>query len=136
VIEYMMEHHFTQMPDEPQWVDGSGLSRYNMFTPRSVVWLLQQIDNEFEDDRKLFAMMPAGGESGTIRRWYAAADGQDPFVFAKTGTLSNNHCLSGYVITDSGRKLIFSFMNNHYVTSSSIVKEEMNKVLQYIRKNL
>lgn len=136
VIDYMMEHHFSQMPDEPQWVDGSGLSRYNMFTPRSVIWLLQQIDNEFENDRELFAMMPAGGESGTIRNWYAAADGEEPFVFAKTGTLSNNHCLSGYVITDSGRKLLFSFMNNHYVTSSSVVKEEMNKVLHYIKENL
>lgn len=135
VIEYMKENYLKEMPDEPQWVDGSGLSRYNMFTPRSVIWLLQQIDSEFVNDRELFAMLPAGGESGTIRSWYASADSDKPFVFAKTGTLSNNHCLSGYLITDSGRKLLFSFMNNHYITSSSVVKEEMNKVLQYIRKN-
>jgi len=136
VIEYMKENHLQEMPEEPQWVDGSGLSRYNMFSPRSVIWLLQQIDREFEDDRELFAMLPAGGESGTIRSWYGSdGNGGEPFVFAKTGTLSNNHCLSGYLITDSGRKLLFSFMNNHYVTSSSVVKEEMNKVLQYLRKN-
>lgn len=136
VIEYMKENYLSEMPDEPQWVDGSGLSRYNMFTPRSVIWLLQQIDSEFDDERTLFSLMPAGGESGTIENWYAAADGREPFVFAKTGTLSNNHCLSGYIITESGRKLLFSFMNNHYVTSSSVVKEEMNKVLQYIRENM
>ncbi|WP_345694318.1 D-alanyl-D-alanine carboxypeptidase [Fodinibius salicampi] len=76
--------------------------------------------------------MPAGGERGTIRNWYEAPEGEDPYVFAKTGTLSNNHALSGYIITRSGKKLYFSFMNNHYVTSSSVVKREMEKVLRYI----
>lgn len=134
VIEYMKKHYLAEMPDEPQWVDGSGLSRYNMFTPRSMIWLLQQIDDEFADDRELFALFPAGGESGTIRDWYAAPDGGEPYVFAKTGTLSNNHCLSGFIVTERGRKLIFSFMNNHYVSSSSVIKQEMEKVLEYIRE--
>ena len=133
VIAHMKETHLKNMPDEPQWVDGSGLSRYNMFTPRSLIWLLQQINNEFWADQDLFAMLPAGGESGTIRNWYGAPDEGVPYVFAKTGTLSNNHCLSGYVITESGRKLLFSFMNNHYVTSSSVVKAEMEMVLRHIR---
>lgn len=133
VIDYVKETHLKDLPDEAQWVDGSGLSRYNMFTPRSIIWLLQQIDNEFHVDRDMFALFPAGGESGTIKNWYAALDGEDPYVYAKTGTLSNNHCLSGFLITKSGRKLLFSFMNNHYVTSSSIVKAEMEKVLRHIR---
>ena len=135
VIDKMKETHLSDMPDEPQWVDGSGLSRYNMFTPRSMIWLLQKIDAEFESDQKLFELLAAGGESGTIRNWYAARDGGGPYVFAKTGTLSNNHCLSGFVITETGRKLLFSFMNNHYVTSSSVVKEEMEKILWFIHKN-
>ncbi len=133
-IEYMKENHLKEMPDEPQWVDGSGLSRYNMFTPRSMIWLINEIDKEFDSDHELFDLFPAGGESGTISNWYAAPDGETPYVFAKTGTLSNNHCLSGFVITKKGRKLIFSFMNNHYVTSSSVVKEEMQKVLEFIRE--
>lgn len=135
VIDHMKDTHLSNMPDEPQWVDGSGLSRYNMFTPRSMIWLLQQIDAEFESDENLFELLAIGGETGTIRNWYAARDGGPAYVYAKTGTLSNNHCLSGYIITDSGRKLYFSFMNNHYVTSSSVVKEEMEKVLWYIHKN-
>ena len=132
VIDTMQNTYLEMLPQEPQWVDGSGLSRYNMFTPSSVVWLLKQIDDEFETDDQLFELLPAGGELGTIRNWYGARDGGPPYVFAKTGTLSNNHSLSGYVITDSGRKFIFSFMNNHYVNSSSVVKKEMEKVLWYI----
>lgn len=135
VINKMKETYLSGMPDEPQWVDGSGLSRYNLFTPRSMVWLLQKIDDEFSADEKLFELLAAGGRSGTIRDWYAPRDGGPPYVFAKTGTLSNNHCLSGYLITESGRKLIFSFMNNHYVTSSSVVKQEMEEVLWYIHEN-
>lgn len=134
-INYMKENHLKDMPEEPQWVDGSGLSRYNLFTPRGMIWLINEIDKEFVSDEELFALLPAGGESGTIRNWYAASEGEKPYVFAKTGTLSNNHCLSGFVLTQSGRKLVFSFMNNHYVTSSSVVKEEMEKVLEHIREN-
>lgn len=132
VIDTMVSAHLDILPHEPQWVDGSGLSRYNMFTPRSIIRLLRAIDDEFINDQELFNLLPAGGKSGTISSWYSPRDGGSPYVFAKTGTLSNNHSLSGYVNTQSGKKLIFTFQNNHYVGSSSIVKEEMEKVLWYI----
>lgn len=132
VIEYMKDEFLDDLPDEPQWADGSGLSRYNMFTPRSIIRLLEKIDDEFTSDKKMFELFPAGGESGTISSWYGHREGGEPYVFAKTGTLMNNHCLSGFIITKSGRKLLFSFMNNHYVTSSSVVKQEMEKVLWFI----
>jgi D-alanyl-D-alanine carboxypeptidase/D-alanyl-D-alanine-endopeptidase (penicillin-binding protein 4) len=131
-LEFITKNYLSDLPDIPQWADGSGLSRYNMFTPRSIVRLLQKIDNEFESDEQMFKLFPAGGESGTIENWYSNREGGDPYVFAKTGTLMNNHCLSGFIITNSGRKLIFSFMNNHYVTPSNVVKQEMEKVLWHI----
>ncbi len=135
-IEKMKEDYLDFLPKEPQWVDGSGLSRYNMFTPGSMIQLLRAIDDEFDSNEELFHLLPAGGEHGTISSWYGPRDDRDePYVFAKTGTLSNNHSLSGYVLTQSGKKLYFSFMNNHYVGSSSIVKEEMEKVLWFIHKN-
>lgn len=133
VIEKMKKMYLNILPNEPQWVDGSGLSRYNMFTPKSMIRLLRSIDDEFSNDEKLFHLLPAGGERGTISSWYAPRDDrEEPYVFAKTGTLSNNHSLSGYLLTKSGKKLYFSFMNNHYVGSSSVVKEEMEKILWYI----
>jgi len=132
VIEKMKSEYLDFLSREPQWVDGSGLSRYNMFTPGSMIRLLQAIYEEFADDGELFHLLPAGGESGTIKNWYASRNGGAPYVFAKTGTLSNNHTLSGYLVTAAGKKLLFSFMNNHYVTSSSVVKQEMEKVLWFI----
>ena len=131
-----MEDYLDILPQEPQWVDGSGLSRYNMFTPKSIIRLLEAIDEEYANDSNLFHLLPAGGESGTISNWYAPqGKRKEPYVYAKTGTLSNNHSLSGYLLTNSGKKLYFSFMNNHYIGSSSKVKKEMDKVLWYIHGN-
>lgn len=135
VIKRVAETYFTDFEETPEWVDGSGLSRYNLFTPKDMVHLLRLIDDEFAEDSVLFHHLPAGGKVGTIRNWYANREGGAPYVFAKTGTLSNNHCLSGYIITEKGHKLIFSFMNNHYVTATGVVKTEMEKILWYIYKN-
>ncbi len=129
-IAYMSRKFLRNLPDPPSWVDGSGLSRYNLITPRSLVRLLEKLREE-KTDEWLFSVLPAGGQSGTIKKWYAGIN--EPYVFAKTGTLSNNHNLSGYLITNSGRTLIFSFMNNNYVTPLNTVKTEMEKVLELIR---
>lgn len=133
-IEHAKNKFLDDLPDDPQWRDGSGLSRYNLFTPRSMVALLQKINKQV-DDQQLFDMLPTGGESGTIRDLYAHREGGLPYVFAKTGTLNNNHSLSGYVLTESGRKLIFSFMNNNYTLPTGTIQSEMEKVLWFIHKN-
>lgn len=130
MINYSKERLLNDLPDEPQWVDGSGLSRYNLFTPRSLVKVLDKIRSRVPKER-LLGIFPAGGVSGTIEQWYD--NGDQPFVFAKTGTLRNNHCLSGYLLTKSGRLLIFSFMHNNYTNSPSAYKSEMEKVLRKIR---
>ncbi len=130
VIDWATDSLFQDLPDPLNWADGSGLSRYNLFTPRSIATLLTKLYREYPHDW-LFSILPAGGLRGTISSWYAGPEG--PFVFAKTGTLANKHCLSGYLLTASGKTLIFSFMHNNYLGSSNPVKEEMEQVLNWIR---
>lgn len=133
LIRDLKKEIYQDIPDALVWVDGSGLSRYNLFTPRSLVYLLDNMRDEFGEER-LFKIFPAGGASGTIRRWYKS-DTDTPYVYAKTGTLSNKHCLSGYLKTKSGKTLVFSFMHNNYITGSSPLKVEMTKVLEFVRDN-
>jgi len=131
-IGYARDSLITDWPQKPVWVDGSGLSRYNLFSPMDMVFILKKLYAMMPQER-LFNLLPAGGVSGTISESYKSQG--KPFVFAKTGSLSNNHCLSGYVVTNKGKTLIFSFMNNHFVEGSSVVKKEMNKVLTFLREN-
>ena len=74
----------------------------------------------------LFSYFPVGGKSGTLKKWYG---NEKPYVFAKSGSLSNNYNLSGYLVTKKGTVLIFSYMNNHFKESSSEIKKVMEKTL-------
>ncbi|MEB2785199.1 D-alanyl-D-alanine carboxypeptidase [Algoriphagus persicinus] len=130
-IAYAKENLLSDLPDEPIWVDGSGLSAKNMFTPRSIIALLGKIRTEVPLE-KIKAYFPAGGESGTIRNWYPSDEGQPPYIYAKTGTLSMSNALSGYLLTKSGKILHFSCLMNNYTISGSELKTELTKVLYYI----
>ncbi|MCB0459345.1 MAG: D-alanyl-D-alanine carboxypeptidase, partial [Flavobacteriaceae bacterium] len=55
--------------------------------------------------------------------------------YAKSGTLSNNYNLSGYIVTKRGNVFIFSYMNNHYVIPLSEVKKEIEETLLTIYNN-
>ncbi|MGK7389275.1 MAG: D-alanyl-D-alanine carboxypeptidase/D-alanyl-D-alanine-endopeptidase [Candidatus Cyclobacteriaceae bacterium M2_1C_046] len=130
-IRYALNNYLDDLPQQPVWKDGSGLSRYNLITPNSLVVLLNKMYREFGRD-KLFPLMAAGGKSGTLKDYYKT---DPPYIFAKTGTLSNNHNLSGYLIAQSGKVFIFSFMNNNYPTSSSMVKKNMEEILWEVHLN-
>lgn len=125
IIRFFTKEYLKGSPDLPLWRDGSGLSRYNLFTPRTMIFLLKKIYGKIPEER-IFRIFPTGKTEGTIKSWYA------PYVHAKTGTLSNKHCLSGYITTRKGKTLLFSFMHNNYITSSTPLKEEMQKVLHFI----
>ncbi|SEJ36111.1 D-alanyl-D-alanine carboxypeptidase / D-alanyl-D-alanine-endopeptidase (penicillin-binding protein 4) [Cyclobacterium xiamenense] len=130
-IEYIKETYLYDLPDDPQWVDGSGLSRHNLFTPRTMVSLLEKIYRLFPDE-ELFRLLPTGGRTGTLKYNYSASV---PYVMAKTGTISNNHSLVGFLKTRGGKVYAFAFMNNNYPDKSSAVRNEIEKVLLYIRDN-
>lgn len=130
-IAYSKENLLADLPDEPIWYDGSGLSARNMFTPRSIVALLGKIRTEVPLE-KIKAYFPAGGESGTIRNWYPADPGQHPYIYAKTGTLSMSNALSGYLLTKSGKILHFSCLMNNFQIPSNELKKELQNVLYMI----
>ncbi|EAZ79074.2 putative D-alanyl-D-alanine carboxypeptidase/D-alanyl-D-alanine-endopeptidase [Algoriphagus machipongonensis] len=131
-IEYLLKTYLFDLPDKPQWVDGSGLSRHNLMTPRTMVALFEKIYRMLPDDQ-LYELLPTGGVSGTIENSYQA---QEPYIFAKTGTMSNNHSLVGLIKTKSGKIYCFAFMNSNYPYKASVVRREMEKVMVMIRDML
>ena len=132
-IRFIKDSILNDSPDELLWYDGSGLTRYNQFTPRSVVHVLEKIYTKIPSN-KWQAIFPSGGQSGTIKNYFG--NQPHPYVYAKTGTIRNVRCLSGYVLTKSGKTLIFSFMNNAIPGSSVPWTKEMEKVLGWVHENL
>ncbi len=130
-INYSLKNHLNNLPQSPRWVDGSGLSRYNLFSPSDMVYLLDKILNEIPKE-KLLNYFPIAGETGTLKNYKKS---NTPFIYAKSGSLSNNYCLSGYITTKKGKTLIFSYMHNHFKKSTSSIKEELYKKLKMIYEN-
>ncbi|MCB0661196.1 MAG: D-alanyl-D-alanine carboxypeptidase [Saprospiraceae bacterium] len=130
IIEWALDSLFKNAPQDIKWVDGSGISRYNLVTPETISYILFKLWNRMGPDRFL-KIFPAGGVSGTIKDYYKS---DTPYVFAKTGTLRYVHNLSGIVYTSSGKPLIFSFMHNNFPSGSIIMKREMEKMLEMIRE--
>ena len=131
-IRYILDKYLKDLPQRPHWVDGSGVSRMNLFSPADMVMLLQMIDKEVSNRQKLFSMLPAGGRTGTLKNAYPKTD--HPFVFAKTGTFSNNYNQSGYLVTKKGKTLVFSLMNNNFMQPIAEIKAEMARLMGYIHE--
>jgi D-alanyl-D-alanine carboxypeptidase/D-alanyl-D-alanine-endopeptidase (penicillin-binding protein 4) len=133
VINYSKAHFLNDLPDTPQWVDGSGLSRYNLFTPRSITSLLCKILDEVKNEDLLHSLLPAGGTTGSLKKIYKTENGQ-PFVWAKTGSFSNNYNQSGYLVTKKGKHLAFAFMNNNFTCPVTEIRDEMVRIITFIHE--
>jgi D-alanyl-D-alanine carboxypeptidase/D-alanyl-D-alanine-endopeptidase (penicillin-binding protein 4) len=107
-----------------QLYDGSGLSRYNLIKPSSLVLALEKIYQYLGSDRikKIFP-------NNYI------ITGTEGFVWGKTGTLKNNHNYSGYIFTEKGRQYVFSIMINHFTDDLDKIKEAISDFLKYIKSN-
>ena len=129
IIDTLLKSDLKDIPQRPKWVDGSGLSRYNLFTPQSFIYILNKLRNEFGWDR-VRNILPTGGQ-GTLTSYFRKDSG---FIYAKTGTLSNNCALSGVLVTNSGKLLIFSILANHYQTGATPIRQASERFLEAIRE--
>jgi D-alanyl-D-alanine carboxypeptidase/D-alanyl-D-alanine-endopeptidase (penicillin-binding protein 4) len=78
---------------------------------------------------RLFKLLAVGGKSGTLKNWHKT---EVPYIFGKTGSLSNNRALSGFLISKKNRILIFCFMNNNFTSSGIEVRTRMEKILKQV----
>jgi len=130
IIDTLLKSDLKDLPQKPRWVDGSGLSRYNMFSPRDFVWVLNKLRNEFPWQR--ITTIFATGNTGTLGSYYKDDIG---YIYAKTGTLTGHVALSGYLITKKGKTLIFSVLVNNHQTSAATVRKSVAAFLQNLRDN-
>jgi D-alanyl-D-alanine carboxypeptidase/D-alanyl-D-alanine-endopeptidase (penicillin-binding protein 4) len=130
VTDSLLNSDLKELPQKPKWVDGSGLSRYNLFSPQDFVWLLNKMEKEFGIER-MKDILPTGGE-GTLSSLYKSHAGR---IFAKTGTLSNHVALSGYIFTKKNKMLIFSVLANNQLAASGNIRKSIEKFVTSLIDN-
>ena len=128
VIDTLLKSDFRELPQIPKWVDGSGLSRYNLFSPEDFVWLLNKMKAEFGMER-LKHILPTGG-TGTMSNFFREGNG---FLFAKTGTLSGQVALSGFLYTKKNKLLIFSILVSNHNGFAAAIRKRTEAFLQKLR---
>jgi D-alanyl-D-alanine carboxypeptidase/D-alanyl-D-alanine-endopeptidase (penicillin-binding protein 4) len=130
IIDTLLKTDYKLMPQKPGWVDGSGLSRYDLFSPKDFVFILNKMKNDFGMDR-IKNILPTGG-TGTISNYYLQDSG---YIFVKTGTLNGVVALSGFLYTKKNKLLIFSVLVNNHRTSATNIRKGIEKFIQGLRDN-
>jgi D-alanyl-D-alanine carboxypeptidase/D-alanyl-D-alanine-endopeptidase (penicillin-binding protein 4) len=124
IIDSLLNNDFKFLPQTPRWVDGSGLSRYNLSSAQNFVALLQESIQQFGIER-IKRILPSAGK-GSLKDYFIHPTVQ---VFAKTGSMSNVFTLSGIMITAKGKVLLFSILNNHFNGTVASVRRKVEQLL-------
>jgi D-alanyl-D-alanine carboxypeptidase/D-alanyl-D-alanine-endopeptidase (penicillin-binding protein 4) len=101
-------------------VDGSGLSRLNLLTPRQITLLLGAMyRSRYRND--YIASLAVPGQPGTLASRMKGSRAEQN-VFAKTGSLENVCSLSGYVFSRDKEPLAFSIILNNFTVPQSLAR--------------
>ena len=108
--------------------DGSGLSRYDYVTSDAIVAILKHVWNDEKLRGPFLAALPVSAYDGTLssRMRNTPLAGR---VQAKTGTIANMRALSGFLTTDSGERIVFSIIANHYTAPTAEIDAVAEKLL-------
>ncbi|MFZ4641531.1 MAG: D-alanyl-D-alanine carboxypeptidase/D-alanyl-D-alanine endopeptidase [Nodosilinea sp.] len=111
-------------------VDGSGLSRHNLITPRALVQTLQVMVNH--PDGKVFrSSLAVAGVSGTLRHRFSASRLAN-HLQGKSGAMTGDVALSGYLQPPDYQPLVFSFIINHSPYAAEIMRQRIDAILQLV----
>ena len=108
-------------------VDGSGLSRHNLTTPTALVSVLQAMD-QTSNAAVYRDSLSHAGVNGTLRNSFRNTAIAEQ-LWGKTGWLSRNAALSGYVNPPNYPPLVFSILLNNADTRSSVIGRAMDDVV-------
>lgn len=127
VIENLKKEPGNEFLKDIRWVDGSGLSRYNLFRPKDFIHILELLAKEIAPDR-LYTLLPEAGKTGTMRNVQDLNPGIR--IWAKSGSFGNTYDLSGYYLTKEGKTLAFSVLSN---LGNEPIKDIKKSVVEFLR---
>lgn len=119
-----------QVPHGQLWqADGSGLSSENRASARSLVNALAYAHVQPWSQAFHESMAVGGNPEGTLRRLFNGGPAENN-LHAKTGYIRSVRTLSGYVKTQNGETVMFSFLYNGRSTSGARgVQQDLGNLL-------
>ena len=108
-------------------VDGSGLSRHNLLTPKVLVQILNLMANS-EQDKIYQNSLAVAGKSGTLKRRFKDTNALGN-LWAKTGTLTGVGALAGYLNVSNYETLVLSIIVNNSQLSSREIRQAIDKII-------
>jgi D-alanyl-D-alanine carboxypeptidase/D-alanyl-D-alanine-endopeptidase (penicillin-binding protein 4) len=121
-------------PNTVRLADGSGLSRHNLVTPSAMVKTLQAM--AVHPEAAVFRdSLAVAGVSGTLRNRLGGTvlEGQ---VQGKSGALTGNVSLSGYLQPPNFEPLVFSILINHSDQHARVLRDHIDQILLMIAQVL
>lgn len=115
--------------DKEDWFmeDGSGLSHFNAISPQQITQLLEFMYTKSQSRNAFLNSLASTGE-GTLIYW-----DRNKFpgnsLQAKSGSMTRVRCYAGYLDTDSGKKVAFSIMVNHFAGAHAKLIHEIEDLL-------
>jgi D-alanyl-D-alanine carboxypeptidase/D-alanyl-D-alanine-endopeptidase (penicillin-binding protein 4) len=119
-------------PKDYRFVDGSGVSHYNLVSAELLVSILKYFYKEkpglFEI---LYNSFPIAGIDGTLENRTRKTKAENN-VHAKTGTLSGVSTLSGYLTNKKKHTIAFSILMQNFVGSASKAKKLQDEICKIL----
>lgn len=112
--------------------DGSGLSHFNAVSPSQITEILVYMSQKSENNEVFLNSLPNAG-SGTLSAFNTSFFPQNTLK-AKSGSMTRVRCYAGYLQLDSGQKIAFSLMFNHFSGSNAKLVKEIENLLYLIKK--
>ena len=125
-----------EIMDEPpihRFVDGSGLSRYNLLNAELLTRLLVHIYHNFEVMPEFLSSLPIAGVDGTLKNRMQGVSAEK-ILRAKTGTLSGVSALAGYTVTADDEVFAFGILISHYIGPASSARSIQDKIGNYLTR--
>lgn len=99
--------------DEYEFLEGSGLTRFNFTTSNVYIQLLKFLYDDVKNFDVFYKSLPVAGVDGTLKKRMVGTEAMYN-IHAKTGSINGVSTLTGYAITRDNELLIFYIAMNGF----------------------
>jgi len=135
VIEAVVTQRLGRRQDGLSVADGSGMSRDNLISPHTLALWLASFDLNDSVGKQLVASLATPG-NGTLAKRFCDIELGEATIHAKSGYLRGVCALSGYIIFDGRKPIVFSILVNDVKGTVSGAKKMQEAIVSATIGNL